>query len=255
IYACRLALSALARLISFRTVQDLVLHLRLNILQHLNRLSAHYHDTASLGDTLYKIEQDVDQIAEIGSGLVPSVLQAVFSAIFVITTLCILNWRLTLILVPLLPLFSVFRTHIGARLRLASDSAQQAASNEIEFLQEHLSSVIQIQLLRQENAQTESFLQRATLRREAVNYRTSTEVLFATCYMGLIALGTVGILSYGGYQVVVGTLTVGGLVAFYSYLGRLFDPLNVAVDVYSRLNRLRSSIGRVLDIIERAPEV
>jgi ATP-binding cassette, subfamily B, putative efflux pump len=79
--------------------------------------------------------------------------------------------------------------------------------------------------------------------------------LFATCYMGLIALGTVGILSYGGYQVFVGTLTVGGLVAFYSYLGRLFDPLNVAVDIYSRLNRLRSSIRRILGILEQIPGV
>lgn len=255
IYVCRLGLSAGARLISFRTVQTLVLRLRLNVLQHLNRLSAQYHESSALGDTLYRVEQDVDQVAEIGSGLVPSVLQAIVNAVFVITTICILNWRLTLILVPLLPLFFVFRTHFGSRLRVASDSNQQASSDENEFLQEHLSSVIQIQLLRQERAQTESFLRRATAKREAANYRTLTEVLFATCYMGLIALGTVGILSYGGYQVFVGTLTVGGLVAFYSYLGRLFDPLNVAVDIYSRLNRLRSSIRRLLDIIEQTPGV
>jgi ABC-type bacteriocin/lantibiotic exporter with double-glycine peptidase domain len=255
IYVCRLGMSAGARLLSFRTVQTLVLRLRLNVLQQLNRLSAQYHESSPLGDTLYRIEQDVDQVAEIGSGLVPSVLQAIVNAVFVITTICILNWRLTLVLVPLLPLFFVFRTHFGSRLRFASDSNQQAASDENEFLQEHLSSVIQIQLLRQERAQTENFLRRATAKREAANYQTLTEVLFATCYMGLIALGTVGILSYGGYQVVVGTLTVGGLVAFYSYLGRLFDPLNVAVDIYSRLNRLRSSIRRLLDIIEQIPGV
>ena len=255
IYVCRLGLSAFARLISFRTVQDLVLRLRFSILQQLNRLSADYHDTAALGDTLYRVEQDVDQVAEIGSGLVPSVLQAVFNAIFVITTLCVLNWRLTLVLVPLLPLFFVFRKHFELRLHRASDSVQQAASEEIQFLQEHLSFLVQIQLLRQEHAQTESFRHRATARRDAVNRRTATEVWFATCYMGLIALGTVGILSYGGYQVFIGTLTVGGLVAFYSYLGRLFDPLNVAVDIYARLNRLRSSILRVLDIIERSPGV
>jgi ABC-type bacteriocin/lantibiotic exporter with double-glycine peptidase domain len=255
IYVCRLGMSAGARLLSFRTVQTLVLRLRLNVLQQLNRLSAQYHESSPLGDTLYRIEQDVDQVAEIGSGLVPSVLQAIVNAVFVITTICILNWRLTLVLVPLLPLFFVFRTHFGSRLRFASDSNQQAASDENEFLQEHLSSVIQIQLLRQERAQAENFLRRATAKREAANYQTLTEVLFATCYMGLIALGTVGILSYGGYQVVVGTLTVGGLVAFYSYLGRLFDPLNVAVDIYSRLNRLRSSIRRLLDIIEQIPGV
>jgi ABC-type bacteriocin/lantibiotic exporter with double-glycine peptidase domain len=255
IYVCRLGMTAVGRLLSFRTVQDLTVQLRVNLLHHLNCLSTQYHEKKALGDTLYRIEQDVDQIAETGSGLLPSVLQAIFNAIFVITTICILNWRLTLVLLPLIPLFFLFRTYFAGRLRRASDSTQQAASDENEFLQEHLSSVTQIQLLRQEHAQTAHFLVRATAKRDALNHRILTEILFATCYMGLIALGTVGILGYGGYQVIVGTLTIGGLVAFYSYLGRLFDPLNVAVDVYSRVNRLRSSVRRILEIMEQVPEI
>jgi ABC-type bacteriocin/lantibiotic exporter with double-glycine peptidase domain len=255
IYVCRLGFSAVGRLISFHAVQNLVVNVRLSVFEHLNRLSAQYHETKPIGDTLYRIEQDVDQVAEIGSSLVPSVLQAASNAIFVVTTVCILSWRLTLVLVPLLPLFFVFRTYFGTRLRTASDSTQETASDETEFLQEHLSSVIQIQLLRQEHAQTKTFLCRATAKRKAANARMLTEVLFATCYMGLIALGTVGILGYGGYQVFVGSLTVGGLVAFYSYLGRLFEPLNLAIDIYSRLNRLRSSIKRIVDIIDQIPEV
>lgn len=251
IYAGRVALTTLGRLISFRAVQDLAVQMRLNVLDQLNQLSADYHDTAAPGDTLYTLEQDVDQVSEIGSGLVPSVLQAVFNAFFVTITVCVLNWRLALVLVPLVPLFFLFKKYFGSRLRFASDSAQQSASQETNFLQEHLSSVIQVQLLRQENAQVQRFLRRAIAKRDAVNHRTAIEMLFASCYMGLIAVGTVGIICYGGYQVFIGSLTIGGLVAFYSYLGRLFDPVNAAVDIYSRLNRLRSSIRRVLEIVER----
>jgi ABC-type bacteriocin/lantibiotic exporter with double-glycine peptidase domain len=255
IYAGRVALTTLARLISFRAVQDLAVRMRLNILERLNQLAADYHDTAAPGNTLYALEQDVDQVSEIGSGLVPTVLQAVFNALFVTITVCILNWRLALVLVPLVPLFFFSKRHFGSRLRLASDSAQRAASQETEFLQEHVCSIIQIQLLHQEDAQTERFLHRAIEKRDAANHRTAIEMLFASCYMGLIALGTVGIVCYGGYQVFVGSLTIGGLVAFYSYLGRLFDPVNVAVDIYSRLNRLRSSIRRILEIVDRPSTV
>src|SRR2546422_1054233 len=49
--------------------------------------------------------------------------------------------------------------------------------------------------------------------------------------------------------------TVGGLVVFYSYLARLFDPLNAAVDIYSRFNRLSTSIRRILEVIETPPRV
>jgi ATP-binding cassette subfamily B protein len=140
-------------------------------------------------------------------------------------------------------------------LRQASDSAQQQSSRESSFLQEHLASVIQIQLLHRERSQVQAFLERATARMKALNQRTLTETLFRTCYMAVIALGTIATLGYGGYDVFVGALTVGGLVAFYSYLARLFDPLNAAVDIYSRFNRLSASIRRIVDVIEKAPTV
>src|SRR6266849_293658 len=234
IYVCRLGLSAFAGLVSFRTVQALVFRIRLSILEQMNRLSADYHETTPTGEKLYRMEQDVDQVAELGSSLVPYALQTTFNAVFVIGTMFFLDFRLTILLLPLMPLFFVFRKRFESRLREASDSAQQQSTRESSFLQEHLASVIQIQLLHRERRQVQAFLERAAARMKALNQRTLTETLFRTCYMTVIALGTIATLGYGGYEVFVGALTVGGLVAFYSYLARLFDPLNAAVDIYSR---------------------
>jgi len=74
IYILRLGFSALAGLVSFRTVQDLVFRIRLGILEQMNRLSADYHEMVPVGEKLYRMEQDVDQLAELGSSLVPYVL-------------------------------------------------------------------------------------------------------------------------------------------------------------------------------------
>lgn len=255
IYAGRLGCAALARLVSFRAVQSLAFRIRMDILEQMNRLSANYHETTLVGDKMYRIEQDVDQVAELGSGLVPSVLQTGFSAIFVVTTMSLLNLRLTCALLPLLPLFLVFRKYFEKRLRAASESVQRRSSEESSFLQEHLSHVVQIQLLHQEKSQMAAFVERATARLSALNHRASSEILFATCYTGVISLGAVAVLSYGGYQVFIGTLTIGGLVAFYSYLFRLFEPLNVAIEMYSRLNRLGASVRRILAVINTVPMV
>src|SRR6266566_4725213 len=255
IYVCRLGLSALAGMVSFRTVQNLVFRIRLDILEHMNRLSSDYHESTPIGEKLYRMEQDVDQVAELGSSLVPYVLQTTFNSVFVIGTMFFLDFRLTILLLPLMPLFFVFRRHFESRLRQASDSAQQQSSRESSFLQEHLASVIQIQLLHRERSQVQAFLERAAARMKALNQRTLTETLFRTCYMAVIALGTIATLGYGGYEVFVGALTVGGLVAFYSYLARLFDPLNAAVDIYSRFNRLSASIRRIVEVIDKTPTV
>ena len=255
IYVCRLGLSALAGLVSFRTVQSLVFRIRLAILEQMNRLSADYHETTPIGEKLYRLEQDVDQVAELGSSLVPYALQTTFNAVFVVGTMFVLDFKLTCMVLPLVPLFFVFRRYFESRLRDASDAAQRRSSRESSFLQEHLASVIQFQLLHQEKNQTQMFLERANERVKALNNRNLVEILFRTSYMAVITLGTIAILGYGSYQVFAGVLTVGGLVASYSYIARLFDPLNAAVEIYSRLNRMSASIRRILEVIEMGPSV
>lgn len=255
IYIGRLGFSSLARLVSFRSVQNLVFRIRLVLLEKMNQLSADYHEKTPLGEKLFRLEQDVDQLSEMGSSLVPYVLQTTFNSVFVVGVMCALNWRLTCVVLPLLPMFFVFRNYFQGRLRQSSDHAQQESSKESTFLQEHLSSLIQIQLLHQERNQTEVFVRRAMARVDAANRRTLVEIWFSTCYMVIIALGTITILGYGGYQVLIGALTIGGLVAFYSYLARLFDPLNAAVEIYSRLNRMSANMRRILQVLETSPSV
>lgn len=255
IYVARLGFSGLGALIYSRTMQHLVFRIRLEILRQMNRLSADYHEPTPVGEKLYRMEQDVDQVAELGSSLVPYALQTTLNTIFVVGTMFVLDYWLTCMVLPLMPVFFVFRRYFEARLRAASDEAQRQSSLESNFLQEHLSCVIQIQLLHQEQDETRAFTERASAKLNAINHRSLIEILFSTCYMAAISLGTIAILGYGGYQVFAGTLTIGSLVAFYSYMARLFDPLHAAVEIYSRLNRLGTSVRRILEVVEMTPSV
>ena len=255
LYVFRLGFFTLSQLVNFQTIQKLVLRMRLNILEQMNRLSADYHETTPVGERLYRVEQDVDQVAEVGSNLVPFVLQTAFKAVFVMGTMLTLDYRLTCMVLPLMPLFFVFRKKFEKPLRRASDAVQERAANENSFLQEHLSSVLQVQLLHQEKNQEQAFEERAVERMKALNHRELVEVMFSACYMAIIALGTIAVLGYGGYQVFIGALTIGGVVAFYSYVGALFDPLGAAIHIYSQLNRLGTNIRRILEVTERVPGV
>ena len=56
------------------------------------------------------------------------------------------------------------------------------------------------------------------------------------------------ILGYGGYEVTRGLLTVGGLVAFYGYIFRLFAPVSIGIDLQSRFQRVGASIRRIVEM-------
>jgi ABC-type multidrug transport system fused ATPase/permease subunit len=228
--------------------------MRLRLLEKINRLSADFHETMPVGEKLYRVEQDVDQAAEFGS-LVPHLLQAAFNLLFVVAAMSALNFRLVLVLVPLLALAVYIAVRYQSRLRLSSEVAQERGGLESSFLQDHLASVVQVQLLNRERGQTESFRELASARMNALNERNRVEVSFGAWYMAAIAVGTLAVLGYGGHQVSAGALSIGGLVAFYTYLARLFDPLYSTVDIHARFTRVRASIGRIIEITEQTPSV
>src|SRR5579859_5172862 len=109
VYLIQLVCSTIGGVLSFRTVQSLVYSIRLALLKQINSLSADFHESVPLGDKLYRIEQDVDQVAELGSTLVPAVLQTVFTCTFVVSTMLLLNARLTCVLLPFLPIFFLIK--------------------------------------------------------------------------------------------------------------------------------------------------
>src|SRR5260370_18758943 len=126
------------------------------------------------------MDQEVDQVAELGSSLVPYALQAAFNTIFVVGTMFVLDFRLTCMVLPPMPVFFVFRRYFEARLRAASDDAQHESSLESSFLQEHLTSIIQIQLLCQARNQTRPFIDRPAPQLSAINHLSLIDVLFLT---------------------------------------------------------------------------
>jgi ABC-type multidrug transport system fused ATPase/permease subunit len=249
-YVGRLGFDNLSAMLNFRAVQKMTFRLRLSLLRHLQRLSAEYHDNRPLGDTLHRLQVDVDQVATLSGEVIPSALRMVTVFTLVMTTMLVLNYRLTVIVLPLIPVFILVRRRFHDRLRQVSDSVQEESGKMIGFLEEHLSSIVQVQLLSCEQREARRFAHLSGGAVRAQIKRRGTEILFSSFLYLIIVTGMAGVLYYGGYQVMIGTLTAGGLVAFYGYTLQLFVPLYGVVDIYSKLQRAGASVRRLMEITE-----
>jgi subfamily B ATP-binding cassette protein MsbA len=249
-YAGRMGFDSLAAILNFRAVQKMTFRSRLSLLRHLQRLSAEYHDNRPLGDTLHRLQIDVDQVGTLSGEVIPSALRMATVFTLVMTTMLILNYRLTAIVLPLIPVFILVRRRFHDRLRQASDSVQEQSGKMIGFLEEHLSSIVQVQLLSCEQREARRFARLSGGAVRAQIKRRTTELLFSSFLYLIIVVGMAGVLCYGGYQVMMGTLTAGGLVAFYGYTLQLFIPLYGVVDIYSKLQRAGASVRRLMEITE-----
>lgn len=249
-YIGRLGFDSLAGMLNFRAVQKMTYRTRLALLRHLQRLSAEYHDNTSPGDTLHRLQMDVDQVGTLTSEVIPVLLRTTTVFTLVMSTMLVLNYRLTIVVLPLLPLFILVRRRFQNRLRNASDDVQEQSGKLIGFLEEHLSAIIQVQLLCGEQREARRFARISSRVVRAQMKRRGTELLFSSLLYLIIVAGMACVLSYGGYQVMSGSLTAGGLVAFYGYTLQLFIPLYGVVDIYAKVQRVSASARRLIEITE-----
>lgn len=249
-YMGRLGADSLGGWLNFQAVQKLTYRVRLKLLRHLQRLSAEYHDNKPVGDTLHRLQIDVDQVGTLSSELIPSALRMFTVFSLIITTMMLLNYRLTAIVLPLVPVFVLVRRRFHQQLRHASDSVQEQSAKVIQFLEEHLSAIVQVQLLSCEQREARRFAQLSGHAVRGQMKRRATELIFSSSLYLIIVLGMASVLCYGGYQVIAGTLTVGSLIAFYGYTLQLFIPLYGVVDIYSKFQRAGASVRRLMEITE-----
>jgi len=251
VYLASLGINYLGSFVSCLLTQKMVFRIRVSLLRQIHVLPTHRHEQSQVGDTLYRIEQDVDRVAELSGDILPLTIQMALMGVMVLVTMGILNWHLTALVAPVLPIFYLLQRRYAAKLKDAADQVQSQSGRINAFLQEHLAGMMQLQLLNRTNSQARKFARLAARGAQLQIRQRATEMAFGGASVSVIVLGMGLILGYGGYEVTRGTLTVGGLVAFYGYVFRLFAPVSIAIDLQSRLQRVGASIRRIEEMTDR----
>ncbi len=251
VYLVSLGINYLGSFVSCLLTQRMVFRIRVSLLRQIHTLPTPRHEKSQVGDTLYRIEQDVDRVAELSGDILPLTIQMVLMGVMVLVTMGVLNWRLTALVAPVLPIFYFLQRGYAAKLKDAADQVQNQSGRINAFLQEHLAGMMQLQLLNRTGTQARKFARLAAKGAQLQIRQRATEMAFGGASVSVIVLGMGLILGYGGYEVTRGALTVGGLVAFYGYVFRLFTPVSIAIDLQSRLQRAGASIRRIEEITDR----
>lgn len=254
-YQGRVILNSCGGYLSFRANQQFILNLRLKLIRHSAGLSATYHDATPLGAKSYVLCDNTQELGTLGSDLFPMLLRTAVMAVCIVGVMFWLNLRLTLSVLPLIPIFLVTIRACRRRLQNVSDRVQGRAAHATSILQEVLGSMIQIQLLSREHYHVRKVFQAWTGTVRAEFARKKAEITYVIACSSIIVIGIAMVLSYGGRLVLTRSLSVGGLVAFYAYLTRMFEPLYGAIELNSRFQRVAASARRIRQFLGLQPSV
>jgi ATP-binding cassette subfamily B protein len=229
--------------------------MRLHLFRHLLRLSPRFFARAPTGDILSRLNNDVSELQRVAAD---TLLAFLTNFLFLAGTVAILLYLepfLFLISVALVPasvwLLHRFRRRVSEGSRRVRERSAEIGS----FLVESLLGLRQTVAARQEERQAQRFGEKSDRFIDALLRLQLTNYLASGVPGALLSFSTLGVFVLGGYFVIEGRLSLGGLVAFTAYQARLLSPVQNLMSLYLNLQAGRVSLERIFALLDAAPEV
>jgi ATP-binding cassette subfamily B multidrug efflux pump len=238
-----------------RASQGVAYDLRNHLFAKIERLSFSYYDRVETGQLVTRLTSDVEQIRTfVGSGVV----QLAAAAVMLVGTTVLLfslDWRLALVALSIVPVIFVLLLRFVRRIGPLFRSVQQTLGRLNATLQEDLAGIRVIRTFAREDYESSRFrsVNDDLLEKNLATVRTFSNN-FPFIFL-LANLGTLAIILFGGLQVVGGTLSIGELVAFNTYLGFLLFPILTIGFLAAGISRAGASSQRVFEVLDAPLEV
>jgi ATP-binding cassette subfamily B protein len=238
-------------IIGNRVISDV----RAKLYRHLQALPMSFHHKSRHGDLLVRVIGDIKLLRDAS---VTTILPIGASALILVGMTCVMlvvNWRLALLAMTVLPLFSLSTIRIGRRIHTAARSQRQREGAVAAMAAEAISSmhVVQALSLEQHFEGAVAKHERKNVSDEVQSRRLSARLERTTDI--LIAVATGLVLWYGGRLSLEGQLSAGDLVVFLTYLKRGFRPLQDFAKYAARLAKATAAGERIVELLDTSASV
>lgn len=229
--------------------------LRKMLFNHLQELSLSYYAQNAVGRLIARVTSDTGRVADLMTWGVVDTTWAVMNIITSVTFMAIINWRLALIVFAVIPLMLFiavqFRKHILAQFRITrrTNSKITGAYNE------NIQGVRVVKALGREDENTHEFGQLTGTMYNAAYRAAWLSALFLPTVQIIAAVALGLIVGYGGTQIEVGLMTIGGIQAFVSYLTFMMWPIQDLARVYAEMQHSIASAERIFKLVDTPPDV
>ncbi len=229
--------------------------LRKELMIHMQKMHVGFFDKNPVGRLVTRLTSDVDVLNDLfASGLV-TILGDLLTLSFIIAIMLRMSIGLTMVMLGCLPLV------VGATMifrRTVSGSYRQirvAIARINSYLQEHITGIVVLQLFNREAKSRDEFEEINRQHMDAFKNTITAYGWFYPVVEFLAYLALASILSYGGYRVNRGQLSLGVVVAFLQYGLRFFRPIQDLSEKYNILQAAMASSERIFKLLDTPVEV
>lgn len=244
------------RMMIFGSSNYMAMRLRKKLFLHFSKMSPSFYQQRRIGDLMAHATNDVSAVQQTAGGGVLTLFDSITTGTFVILAMAItIDWRLTLIALIPMPLVALSSTYYGKLLHERFHHAQAAFSDLNDKTQESISGIKVIKTFGQHNEDINDFKRLST---EVVSKNLKVariDSLFDPTISLIIGISFVLSLGFGAKFIVEGSMTIGDLVAFNTYLGLLVWPLLAFGMLFNIVERGSASYDRIEKLLSIPVEI
>ncbi|MBN1920879.1 MAG: ABC transporter ATP-binding protein [Anaerolineae bacterium] len=229
--------------------------MRRKAFNHLQELSFSYFDRTPVGWIMSRVTSDSERIAQLVTWGIVDSTWAVLNIITSMVFMAIINWKLALVVAVILPVMGVITFYFKKRILTEYRQMRKLNSIITGAYNENISGVRVVKALVREKQNLNEFGEKTSNMYRAAYRVAWLSALFLPLVQLVGALGIGAIIWYGGFQVRIAGLTIGGIQAFLSYLTFMMWPLQDLARVYAEMQHSVASAERVFSLIDSKPDV
>ena len=244
--------SYVERWCSAKIGEGLIFDLRVKLFDHVQQMPIAFFTRTQTGALISRLNNDVIGAQRAFTTTLGSVISNVIVLVTTLTAMFILEWRLTLLAIVLLPLFVAPAKRVGRRMQeLTRDGMNENSEmNSIMTERFNVAGALLVKLFGQRQRESERFGARAGRVRD-IGVKSAIYGRTFFIALGLVgAIGTAAVYWIGGQLVISGSITIGTLVAMAAYVTRIYQPLTALTNARVDIMTAFVSFERVFEVLD-----
>jgi ABC-type multidrug transport system fused ATPase/permease subunit len=235
--------------------QRFLLDLRTQLFAHLQSLSLGFFERRRQGDLLARLTGDIGAIESLVLSGVADFLSYVFNVIFFTAALFYLQWDLALISLIVAPLFWVTARRFSRLIRTASRERRRRSGSLTAVAEESLGNVQVVQAYNRQDFEVARYEREAAGSFRATMASMRLRAIFTPVVQLIELAGALVVIGLGTYKLSNNELTLGELLAFMTYLTRLYDPIRSLTKLTTTVYSASAGAERVIELLDEQPAV
>ena len=247
--------SAAAMYTIARVALNMIHDLRGQLVAHMRKLSLRFHSSQSVGDSIWRAINDARGIQEVVGYGIGAFSVPLFRLVLMIVLMLLLDPLLTVVALALAPVFIYAMRRITRKIQATSLESRTHMSTLTSLIEQSLVAIRAVQVFGRESREADRFHETSRrFVRAQLRFRTWEQVLNIVTVM-LTGIGSASVLYLASRRVIDGSLTVGSLWIFVSYMQGLYNMVNQVISIYGPFQDAVVGVGRAFEVLDEVPDI